>query len=195
MSKEKSTSSKNKRVGRQRAASERRRPAPHGGMPVMELILAAMDPANSTAQRQGDSPTGRVVAAAAHADADENGTDRIFLLASGAATAATVLALALAEQAEQTVDGLLRELEAVAAQRGTKLNTVPVIRALLVDQSSGGEVLGATFARDQGEFFTLITELADFAATCIVLREARFGTPVAETLDDLDEMLKDFTEA
>ncbi|MFC9916499.1 hypothetical protein [Streptomyces sp. NPDC127197] len=71
-----------------------------------------------------------------------------------------------------------------------KLNALPVIRALLADQTSAGEVLGATFARDQGEFFDLILELADFTATCITIREARSGTPAADTLADLEEMLR-----
>ncbi|MHA5054533.1 hypothetical protein [Streptomyces sp. SD15] len=75
------------------------------------------------------------------------------------------------------------------------MNALPVIRGLLLDQQSAGEVLGATFARDQEEFFDLILELADFAATCISIREAQYGTTVADTLADLDEMLKEFVNA
>lgn len=167
--------------------------------PVMELIRASMDPASRTARRPVDSPAGRVVTAAARADADENGTDRIFLLATGAAAAATGLALVLSDETEQTVDELLTALEEASgrgvAEGGPKLNALPVIQGLLVDQASAGEVLGTTFARDQGEFFDLILELADFAATCITIRAARYGTPVADTLTDLEEMLKEFVDA
>ncbi|MER5185623.1 hypothetical protein ABT009_46475 [Streptomyces sp. NPDC002896] len=56
-------------------------------------------------------------------------------------------------------------------------------------------MLGMTFARDQGEFFNLILELADLTATCVTIREARYGTTVAGTLADLDEMLKEFVDA
>ncbi|MGP4091732.1 hypothetical protein, partial [Streptomyces sp. KR55] len=165
--------------------------------PVMKLIRASMNPASRTARRPVDSPAGRVVSAAARADADENGTDRIFLLAAGASVAATGIALVLTDETEQTVDELLSAIEE-AAERGAagqaKLNTLPVIRGLLTDQESAAEVLGATFARDQGEFFDLILELADFTATCITIREARSGTPVADTLADLEEMLKEFVD-
>ncbi|MGW2707102.1 hypothetical protein [Streptomyces sp. NPDC001340] len=137
-----------------------------------------------------------MVSAAARADADESGTDRIFLLATGAAVSATGLALVLADESEQTVDELLTAIEDAArrqaAQGEPKLNAVPVMRALLAGQDSAGEILGATFARDQGEFFDLILELADFTATCITIRDTQHGTPVADTLADLEEMLKDF---
>lgn len=56
-------------------------------------------------------------------------------------------------------------------------------------------MVGATFDRDQGEFLNLILELADFAATYITIRHARSGTPVADTLTDLEEMLKQFVDA
>ncbi|MFC7266583.1 hypothetical protein [Streptomyces lutosisoli] len=75
------------------------------------------------------------------------------------------------------------------------MNALPVTRGLLLDQESAGEVLGATFARDQGEFFDLIPELADFAATYTSIREAQYGTTAADTLADLDEMLKEFVNA
>ncbi|MEV8547958.1 hypothetical protein [Streptomyces sp. NPDC051572] len=133
------------------------------------------------------------------ADADENGTDRIFLLATGAAAAATGLALVLSDETEQTVDELLSALEEAsgrgAAEGGSKLNALPVIQGLLADQASAGVVLGTTFARDQGEFFDLILELADFAATCFIIHAARCGKPAADTLADLEEMLKEFVGA
>ncbi|MGW2522339.1 hypothetical protein ACWC09_36100 [Streptomyces sp. NPDC001617] len=81
------------------------------------------------------------------------------------------------------------------ADGGPKLNALPVIRALLAYQASAGEVLGGTFARDQVEFFALILELADFAATRITIRAARYGTPVTETLAELEEMLKESVHA
>lgn len=56
-------------------------------------------------------------------------------------------------------------------------------------------MLGAAFARDQGEFFDLILELADFTATCITIRAVRRGTPAAVTLADLEEMLKEFVDS
>jgi hypothetical protein len=165
----------------------------------MELIRASMNPASRTARRPVDSPAGRVVSAVARADADENGTDRVFLLATGAAAAATGLALVLADQTQQTVDEFLSALEEAVGHRtaegGAKPNALPVIRALLADQESAGEVLGSTFARHQGEFFDLVLELADFTATCITLRETRYGTPAADTLADLEEMLKEFVDA
>jgi hypothetical protein len=165
----------------------------------MELIRASMDPASRAAPRPVDSPAGRLVSAAARADTDENGTDRIFLLATGTTAAATGLTLVLADETEQTVDELLTAIEEAsergAAGGGPKLNALPVIRALLADQASAGEVLGSTFARDQGEFVDLILELADFTATCITIRAARHGTPVTETLADLEEMLKEFVDA
>lgn len=71
-------------------------------------------------------------------------------LASGATAAATEPVLVLAEQAEQAAGDFLSVLEAAAANRDPKLNAVPVIRALPVDQSSAGEVLGATFTRESG---------------------------------------------
>ncbi|GAA2522766.1 hypothetical protein [Streptomyces longisporus] len=46
------------------------------------------------------------MSAAAPAGADENGTDRIVLLATGTTAAATGRALVLAEETEQTVDEL-----------------------------------------------------------------------------------------
>ncbi|MFJ9589595.1 hypothetical protein [Streptomyces acidicola] len=52
-----------------------------------------------------------------------------------------------------------------------------------------------TFARDQGEFFDLILELADFTATSITIHQARSGVPVADTLADLDGMQKEFVNA
>ncbi|MGW2723436.1 hypothetical protein [Streptomyces sp. NPDC001492] len=72
--------------------------------PVMELIRTSMNPESRAAPRPVDSPAGRVASAAARADADENGTDRIVLLASGTTATATWLALVLADATEQTVD-------------------------------------------------------------------------------------------
>jgi hypothetical protein len=83
----------------------------------MDLIRAAMGPASRTARRSVDSSAGRVVSAAARADADENGTDRIFLLATGAAVSATGLTLLLADESEQTLDELLTAIKE-AARRG-----------------------------------------------------------------------------
>ncbi|MFF4364332.1 hypothetical protein [Streptomyces sp. NPDC001604] len=93
----------------------------------------------------------------------------------------------LADETEQTVDELL------AAIRKPPNAVRP--EAVRNSTRSAGEVLGSTFARDQGEFFPLILELADFAATCIAVRAARYRTRVTETLAGLEEMLKEFVAA
>ncbi|MFC7266582.1 hypothetical protein [Streptomyces lutosisoli] len=82
-----------------------------------ELIRASVDPASQVARCPVDSPAGRVVSAAVRADADENGTDRIFLLATGAASSATGLTLALADESEQTADELLHAIEEAARKQ------------------------------------------------------------------------------
>ncbi|MGW2722643.1 hypothetical protein [Streptomyces sp. NPDC001492] len=85
----------------------------------------------------------------------------------------------LADESEQSVDELLAVIEEAAecggSERRAKLSALPVVRGLLTDQASAAEVLGATFARDQSEFFGLVLELADFAATCISIRASRYG--------------------
>lgn len=97
--------------------------------PVRELIRASMNPASRAARRPVDSPACRVVSAAARADADENGTDRSFLQATGATAAETGLALVLADETGQTVDELLSSIEEAAepraAKEGAKLNALP----------------------------------------------------------------------
>ncbi|WP_316764745.1 hypothetical protein [Streptomyces herbicida] len=139
------------------------------------------------------------MSAVARADADENGPDRTFLLASGATAAATGLALVVAEDTEQSVDEFLsapeKAAERRAAEGGAKLNALPVIRALLADPSEGGRSARGDLRPRPGKFFDLILELAHFTATCITIRQARSGTPVAATLAHSEEMLVEFVEA
>ncbi|WP_326693183.1 hypothetical protein OIE63_39330 (plasmid) [Streptomyces sp. NBC_01795] len=169
-------------------------PEPHAT--VMEIVRASMNPACRTTTRRTDHPACRVMAREAHADADDGGMDRVLLLATGTAASATAVTTVLAQESDQTPETLVDSMESAAAARGKEFSIGPVLRGMLTDHGGpGAEELGKAFARDQGEFYDLVVELADYTASCIQMRAVKFRVPVRESLNDLNEMLKDFVSA
>ncbi|MFZ3562714.1 hypothetical protein ACOKM5_43030 [Streptomyces sp. BH097] len=166
-------------------------------VPVMELIRAGLDPAS---HQEGvhapvDLPTGRVVAAAARADVDDDGMRNISLLAAGIAMAAIGLTAELAGRRGQEPEEFLDSMEGAArSDDGFDGNgeLVQVLRGMLSDQgAAASELMGQIFARDQAQLFDLLVEFGAYCGTCIKLLERVFQVPVDEVLQDLEDMLKE----
>lgn len=161
--------------------------------PVMEVLHASLDPASHSAARTPlDLPTGRLIAAAAHADAEEQDMKRLSMLASGLAMAAWGVTVLLASHSDQSPEELLESMQHAAQRHGSKdTPAMTVIGGMLKDRGQAGTtILGETFARNQVEFFNLLVDLAGYCGTCIMTLEQTFSTPREETLQDLEEMLK-----
>ncbi|MGP3991306.1 hypothetical protein [Streptomyces sp. 3N207] len=83
-----------------------------------------------------------------------------------------------------------------APRIGHLLAGLPVLRGMLCGHGSvGAQVLGNTFARDEGEFYDLVVELADYADGFIQMRADKQRVPVREALDDPEKMLKDLVSS
>ncbi|MGO4635012.1 hypothetical protein AB4225_29400 [Streptomyces sp. 2RAF24] len=159
---------------------------------TISLLRAALDPAN---HQRGitsklDLPTGRLVAAAAHADADDEGMDRITNLAGGLALASIGLTAEIAGRDSKTPDQLLDDLALTVAGDEVATLMVQVVRATLNDPADGVEILGHTLADDLSRFLDLLLELAHYCGTSILALQAD-GTPAEETLADLQNALRD----
>ncbi|WP_331735502.1 hypothetical protein OG379_40980 (plasmid) [Streptomyces sp. NBC_01166] len=162
--------------------------------PVMELLRAALDPAShrTDARSPIELPTGRLVAAAAHADADAEGIDRLTQLAAGTSMAALGLTAELAARNGQSPAELLDAMDRTAREHGhdEPAPVVQVVRSMLEGPADeGAELLGRTFARDQGDFLTLLLELATYCGTSIMILEKKYDTPKEQTLQDLENAL------
>ncbi|WP_157880479.1 hypothetical protein [Streptomyces katrae] len=157
--------------------------------PVMELLRASLDPASHREDvvSKLDLPTGRLIAAAAHADADDNGADRLANLAGGLALAALGLSAEVASRGEKTLEEFLDGLEQAGDDEVHKL-MVATIRGMLHDQ--GVEVMGRTLAQDQARFLDLLLALTSYCGTSILALQA-IGTPAETTLADLEDALRD----
>ncbi|KJY25561.1 hypothetical protein VR44_32185 [Streptomyces katrae] len=155
----------------------------------MELLRASLDPASHREDvvSKLDLPTGRLIAAAAHADADDNGADRLANLAGGLALAALGLSAEVASRGEKTLEEFLDGLEQAGDDEVHKL-MVATIRGMLHDQ--GVEVMGRTLAQDQARFLDLLLALTSYCGTSILALQA-IGTPAETTLADLEDALRD----
>ncbi|MFE7130118.1 hypothetical protein ACFVIM_04600 [Streptomyces sp. NPDC057638] len=167
--------------------------------PVMELLRAAIDPAShrTDALSPADLPTGRIIAATAHADADDQGMERVSLMAAGIAMAAVGLTAEIAGRSGQSTDALLDSLAQAARTRGDDEFplAVEVIRGMFSDGAADGvEILGRTFAHDEADFLTLLLNLAHYCGTSIMALETQFDTPAEQTLSDLESALRSFAE-
>lgn len=158
-------------------------------LPVMELLRASLDPAShrQDAVSKLDLPTGRLIAAAAHADADDKGADRLANLVGGLALAALGLSAEVAARAEKTLDEFLDGLEQ-AGDDEVHMLMVETIRGMLDDQ--GVEIMGRTLAQDQARFLDLLLTLTSYCGTSILALQA-IGTPAETTLTDLEDALRD----
>ncbi|MFC9700004.1 hypothetical protein ACFTWD_04775 [Streptomyces sp. NPDC056943] len=158
-------------------------------VPVMELLRASLDPAShrKDAVSKLDLPTGRLIAAAAHADADDKGMDRLANLAGGLALAALGLSAEVAARGEKTLEEFLDGLEQAGDDEVHRL-MVETIRGMFHDQ--GVEVLGRTLAQDQAAFLDLLLALTSYCGTSILALQA-VGTPAETTLADLEDALRD----
>jgi hypothetical protein len=156
--------------------------------PIMELLRASLDPAShrQDVTSNADLPTGRLIAAAAHADAADRGTDRLSNLAGGLALAALGLTAEVAARGQKTPAEFLNGLEQAGDDEVHKL-LVATIRGMLHDQ--GAEVMGRTLAEDQARFLDLLLALTSYCGTSILALQAA-GTPAEITLADLDDALR-----
>ncbi|GHD82130.1 hypothetical protein ACFQL8_10535 [Streptomyces goshikiensis] len=158
-------------------------------VPVMELLRASIDPASHRKDvvSKLDLLTGRLIAAAAHADADDSGAGRLADLAGGLALAALGLSAEVASRGEKTLDEFLAGLEQAGDDEVHKL-MVETIRGMLDDQ--GVEIMGRTLAQDQTRFLDLLLALTTYCGTSILSLQA-IGTPADITLTDLEDALRD----
>lgn len=158
-------------------------------VPVMELLRASLDPASHRTDvvSKLDLPTGRLIAAAAHADADDKGADRLANLAGGLALAALGLTAELASRGDKTLDEFLDGLKQASDGEVYTL-LVETLRGMLHDQSV--EIMGRTLAQDQALFLDLLLVLASYCGTSILALQA-IGTPAETTLNDLEDALRD----
>lgn len=168
-------------------------PADH--TPVMELLHASHAAAQREAPvRRGDDPACQVVLRAAKADADDDGMERLTLLALGTAVCASDLTAVLADHKDITTQQLIDEL--VAARRDKGAEDTPMLDLLLAmrsdDPGQAAELLGNLIAGDHDVFLDLIVELGGYAATCVSLLAVLEISPVEDTLAELEETVRQF---
>ncbi|MEU8780164.1 hypothetical protein [Streptomyces sp. NPDC048637] len=162
---------------------------------VMELLHASHAAAQREAPvRRGDDPACQVVLRAAKADADDEGMERLTLLALGTAVCASDLTAVLADHKNITTQQLIDEL--VAARREKDAEDTPMLDLLLAlrmdDPGQAAELLGNLIADDHDAFLDLIVELGGYAATCVSLLAVLEISPVEDTLAELEETVQQF---
>ncbi|MFJ6792076.1 hypothetical protein [Streptomyces angustmyceticus] len=167
-------------------------------MLVMELLYASHASAQrDTPVRRDDDPACQVVLRAAKADADDEGMERLTLLALGTAVCASDLTVVLADHKNITTQQLLDEL--VAARRGQGADDTPMPDLLLAlradDPGPAADLLGNLFADDHDAFLDLIVELGGYAATCVSLLAVLEISPVEDTLAELEKTVQQFFAA
>lgn len=167
--------------------------------PVMELIRASHEPASRNAVSRADSPACKVVTTAGYADADEGGMERLQLLASGTAVAATLLTEVLAKTREMNVREVIDQIEEKSTRNGASdaaARTLPlVLRSLLENDGMRefAELLAETLQQGGEEAFCdLIIELGNYTDACVDMCAALNVGTREEMLNELDEMLSDF---
>ncbi|MEF9915370.1 hypothetical protein RJT17_35150 [Streptomyces sp. P5-A9] len=114
------------------------------------------------------------------------------LLAAGISMAALGLTAELVARNGQSPAELLDEMDLSAHKHGDDgpAPVVQVVRSMLDGPAGeGAELLGRTFARDQGDFLTLVLDLAHYCGTSIMILEKKYDTPKEQTLQDLEDAL------
>ncbi len=169
------------------------RPADHAL--VVELLYASHASAQREAPaRRGDDPACQIALRAAKADADDDGTERLTLLALGTAVCASDLTAVLADHKNITTQQLIDEL--VAARRDEGANDTAMPDLLLAmradDPGQAAELLGNLIAGDHDAFLDLIVELGGYAATCVSLLAVLEISLVEDTLAELEEIVQQF---
>ncbi|MFD4834114.1 hypothetical protein ACFWPV_30380 [Streptomyces uncialis] len=140
-----------------------------------------------------DLPASRLIAATAHADAADHRMIRLSLLASGTAMAALGLTAEIAARSGQGIDELLDALARVAREQGD--DQVLVVGAFSVPWPTEGTRAPPRSSErpshaTRGEFLSLLLNLADCCGTSIQALATEYGTPVEDTLADLEDALK-----
>ncbi|CAL9630427.1 hypothetical protein [Streptomyces sp. enrichment culture] len=157
-------------------------------LPVMELLRASLDPAShrQDAVSKLDLPTGRLLAAAAHADADAR-EPTAWPTSPGVSPSPLGLSAEVAARGEKTLDEFLDGL-GQAGDDEVHMLMVETIRDMLDDQ--GVKIMGRTLAQDQARFLDLLLALTSYCGTSILALQA-LGTPAETTLTDLGDALRD----
>lgn len=162
---------------------------------VMELLHASHASAQREAPaRRGDDPACQIALRAAMADADDEGIQRLTLLALGTAVCASDLTAVLADHKNTTTQQLIDELVAARHDKGAEDTAMPdLLLAMRTDDpGQAAELLGNLIAGDHDIFLDLIVELGGYAATCVSLLAVLEISPVEDTLAELEETVQQF---
>ncbi|MFD0353622.1 hypothetical protein ACFVHW_07715 [Streptomyces sp. NPDC127110] len=159
--------------------------------PVMELVRASLIPVENKLTPRRDLPACRVVLRVARATELTDGVHPVHDLAAGAGVAASGLTLWLAKERDMDVKEVLKRMPGT----GPDGLVAGMLRTLLtgpkgMDQAA--DWLMELFDRDQDAYLDLIVDLGSYSAVCIEILDRLGVSEVEQSLEDLEEMLRDY---
>ncbi|MCC9307619.1 hypothetical protein LN042_10980 [Kitasatospora sp. RB6PN24] len=156
---------------------------------VFPLLRACADPASRTATNRRDHPGCQIVTATMEKDMGTGAIDNTMFLAAGMAIAgATVLELGAVHRGVRAP----AFIDALDRGRPEEKWLMTLLRSFFAeDGPTPPDVLGQCWESSQDEFYDLIVQLGDFAATLIDRLTRRGAYTEAEILLEIVDALGD----
>ncbi|MFD0374351.1 hypothetical protein [Streptomyces sp. NPDC127112] len=159
--------------------------------PVMELVRASLMPVGNEPVPRTELPACRTVLKVARSTEDLDGMHPIHDLAAAAGVAASAMTFWLAQERDMDPAKALERMPG----EGVQGPVVDLLRTLMTGPTGMGQTaewLMRLFVRDQEAYLDLIVELGAYTATCIQILDGLGASSVDQSLEDLEDLLRDY---